>query len=366
MAEGPGGEDRTESATPRRLQRARESGQAPVSHELSALVGLGVFAVALAMVAPTEAHSLALRLSILFRRFDLGPAEALRLAALAALAAAAPVIAAALLAAAAAVLLQTGFLLSLSPLAPDLSRLSPAAGLRRMVGVVHLVEGAKALAKLAAMGITVWFALRDALPRLWLAPFRDPSDLAPVAAGLVLRVLVSVLAVQAAIAIVDLVWMRVHHARGLRMSREEVREEQRESDGDPKIKARIRQIRLQRARRRMLAAVPKATVVVTNPTHYAVALAYDRGKSAAPRVVAKGVDSMAARIRETAAAHGVPLVANPPLARALHKLAIDAEIPPEHYKAVAELIAYVWRLGARSRPAAPTALPSPGASAAGA
>jgi flagellar biosynthesis protein FlhB len=135
----------------------------------------------------------------------------------------------------------------------------------------------------------------------------------------------------------------------MRMSRQDILDEQRESDGDPKIKARIRQIRMARARRRMLAAVPKATVVVTNPTHYAVALAYDRAQNAAPRVVAKGVDSMAARIREVAQAHGVPLVANPPLARVLHLVELDAEIPAEHFKAVAEIIAYVFRLNRSAR-----------------
>ena len=128
------------------------------------------------------------------------------------------------------------------------------------------------------------------------------------------------------------------------MSRVDIRDEAKESEGDPKIKARIRQIRMQRARRRMLAAVPQATVVVTNPTHYAVALAYDRATNAAPRVLAKGVDTMAARIREAAQAHGIPLVANPPLARALYRVELDADIPAEHFQAVAEIIAYVWRL----------------------
>lgn len=349
MAEGaPASEDRTEAATPRRLQRAREAGQAPVSRELTGFTGLGAFALVLALAAPAEARTLALRLSILFRRLDLAPAEALRLASLAAVQAVAPIAAAALLAGAGTVLLQTGFLLSLAPLKPNLARLSVTAGLRRLLGADSAIEGAKALAKLAAMGGAVWYALRTALPALRLAPFRDPRALPGAASGLVLRVLVAVLAVQAAIALADVVWMRLRHARGLRMSREELRDEQKEAEGDPKIKARVRQIRLQRARRRILAAVPKATVVVTNPTHYAVALAYDQGKSAAPRVVAKGVDSMAARIRETALAHGVPVVANPPLARALHRLELDAEIPPEHYKAVAELIAYVWRLGGRA------------------
>jgi flagellar biosynthetic protein FlhB len=165
----------------------------------------------------------------------------------------------------------------------------------------------------------------------------------------VLHMLYVVLAVQAVIAGFDLLWSRLRHAQQMRMSKEDVREEQREMEGDPKIKARIRQIRTQRARKRMLAAVPKATVVITNPTHYAIALAYDRTRNAAPRVVAKGVDSLAARIREVAEANKVPLVANPPLAHALYRVEVDTEIPAEHYQAVAEIIAYVWRLGQRAR-----------------
>ena len=156
-----------------------------------------------------------------------------------------------------------------------------------------------------------------------------------------------VLVAQAAIAGLDFFWVTLRHARELRMSRHDIREEQKETEGDPRVKARLRQIRSIRARRRMLAAVPKATVVITNPTHYAVALAYDRAKQAAPRVVAKGVDSLAARIREVAEANRVPLVANPPLARALYRVEVDTEIPAEHYQAVAEIIAYVWRLARR-------------------
>jgi flagellar biosynthetic protein FlhB len=130
----------------------------------------------------------------------------------------------------------------------------------------------------------------------------------------------------------------------MRMSKQDIRDELKETDGNPHVKARIRRIRLIRARKRMMAKVPMATVVVTNPTHYAVALAYDRANNSAPRVVAKGADSVAARIREIAEANGVPLLANPPLARALYRLDLDTEIPAEYYKAVAEIIAYVWRL----------------------
>ncbi|WP_048863461.1 EscU/YscU/HrcU family type III secretion system export apparatus switch protein, partial [Acidisphaera rubrifaciens] len=121
-----------------------------------------------------------------------------------------------------------------------------------------------------------------------------------------------------------------------------------ESEGDPAVKGRIRRLRLARARRRMLAAVPKATVVITNPTHYAVALFYQNAQGAAPRVVAKGIDHMAARIRAVAEEHRVPMVANPPLARALHTVDIDAEIPAEHFQAVAQIIAYIWRLDRRT------------------
>ena len=160
-----------------------------------------------------------------------------------------------------------------------------------------------------------------------------------------LHVILVVLPAQAAIAAVDFLWVSLRHARGLRMSRHDIIEEQKETEGDPRVKARLRQIRMARARRRMLAAVPKATVVITNPTHYAVALVYDRAKHAAPRVVAKGVDTLAARIREVAAENRVPLVANPPLARALYRVEVDADIPAEHFQAVAEIIAYVWRLG---------------------
>lgn len=353
MAEGGAGQDdRTEAATPRRLQQARESGQVALSRELGGFAGLAAFALMLALVAPALATRFVARLAVPFRHPQLAPAAAVRLLADAAAALLAPLLGAVLLAGALSVLLQTGFLVSAASLRPSLARLSPGAGLRRLFGADSLVEAIKALLRLAAMAVALWHALSGEWPRLWAAPFQDPRAMVPLLAALALRVLLALLLVQGAIALADILWVRRRHAQGLRMSRQELREEQKDLDGDPKIKARIRQLRFQRARRRMLAAVPRATVVVTNPTHYAVALAYDRARGGAPRVVAKGVDAMAARIRETAEAHGVPLVADPPLARALHRLELDTEIPPEHYKAVAELIAYVWRLRAPRRAAA--------------
>jgi len=206
--------------------------------------------------------------------------------------------------------------------------------------------------KLALVTALLWSSLTVFGPKLASALQWDAAHLLDGTFRGVLRIMFGLLAGQAAIAALDVVLGRLKHARGLRMSRQDVRDEQRESDGNPQVKARIKQLRRQRARRRMMAAVPKATVVITNPTHYAVALAYDKAGGGGGRVVAKGMDEVAARIREVAAAHGVPLVANPPLARALYPLEVDAEIPAEHFKAVAEIIAYVWRLRGRSEAAA--------------
>jgi flagellar biosynthetic protein FlhB len=146
------------------------------------------------------------------------------------------------------------------------------------------------------------------------------------------------------IAAADIALVRWRFLRNLRMSRQDLREEARDSEGDPHIKAKLRRLRESRARQRMLAAVPKAAVVITNPTHFAVALAYERGQSSAPRLVAKGADDVAARIRAVAEANGVPIVSNPPLARALFRLEPDTELPAEYWQAVAEIIAFVWGL----------------------
>jgi flagellar biosynthetic protein FlhB len=352
MAEDTPQQDRTEAATPRRLQRAREEGRAPVSREVHNFAVLAAGTLVMAMGSGSVAHDLAARLAMFLAHCGepgLAGTDALGLARAAFVHGAAPFVVAALLAGAGASLLQTGFLINGSALQPDFGRISPRAGLRRLFGLDSLVEAGKSLAKVAVMAFALWHVIQADLPALMRAPRWDPQVLLARTVPPVMHMLFVVLAVQAAIAGADLFWARLRHAQQLRMTKEEVREEHREMEGDPKIKARIRQIRTQRARRRMLAAVPAATVVITNPTHYAVALAYDRSRNVAPRVVAKGIDSLAARIREVAEANKIPLVANPLLARALYRVEVDTEIPAEHYQAVAEIIAYVWRLGQRAR-----------------
>ncbi|MEJ0016546.1 MAG: EscU/YscU/HrcU family type III secretion system export apparatus switch protein [Acetobacteraceae bacterium] len=346
-------EDRTEAATSRRLQKAREEGQVAVSRELTSFAGLAAVTVALVMAASGVAHDLMQKLGVfLGRAHDLHPgASAIRLATIAWLSASAPFVLTAMVAGVLVVLVQTRFLLSSKGLKVDFARVSPRAGLKRLLGVDSLMEAGKSLVKLAVLSIVLWRVLLSDLPGLLMAPYGDPRHFLALVSGPVMHVLLVVLVAQAGLAVLDYGWVMHRHARGLRMSRHDIQEEQKETEGDPRIKARLRQIRMHRSRRRMLAAVPKATVVVTNPTHYAVALVYDRSRHAAPRVVAKGVDSLAGRIRKAAEENRVPVVANPPLARALYRVAVDADIPAEHYQAVAEIIAYVWRLG--RRPGAP-------------
>ena len=346
MAEAETGGDRTEAATPRRLERARQEGRAPVSRELTMLAVLACGGGA-AMLTADNLAPFAQRLAGLMEAASLRDATLdapLLLLARTVL----PVAVACLLGAAAATLLQTGFLLHAGGLRPQFSRIDPRAGLRRLFGTDALVEAGRSLLKLTAFAVASWTALLPLWPALRLSYLRAPQAVPGTILSAIIRLLAAALLVQAASAGFDVFWARHRHARSLRMSRQEIRQEHRKSEGDPKIKARIRQIRGARARRRMLAAVPKAAVVVTNPTHYAVALAYERGSKGAPRVVAKGVDSMAARIREAAQKARVPLVANPPLARALYPIELDQEIPAELYKAVAGVIAYIWRLDQRA------------------
>jgi flagellar biosynthetic protein FlhB len=229
-------------------------------------------------------------------------------------------------------------------LIPRLSKVSPIAGAKRLFSKQSLANFAKGLAKLVVVGTIATALLWPARKRLEGLVATDPAAIAPFTRTLSLQLFGGVVAILAIIAAADYLFQyRTWHERQ-KMSLREVRDEFKESEGDPKIKAKVRQLRAQRMRRRMMAAVPTATVVITNPTHFAVALQWERGM-AAPVCVAKGQDIIALKMREVAGEHGVPIVENPPLARTLHAtVEIDEEIPAEHYKAVAEVIGYVMRL----------------------
>jgi flagellar biosynthetic protein FlhB len=225
---------------------------------------------------------------------------------------------------------------------PNISKLSPIAGVKRIFGREGLMELFRTLVKLVVVGLALWFAFGS--PEIFQQVLQRPAaSLLGIAEANAARLIATAGVAFAALAVADLWWVHARHRRQLRMTKQEVKDELKETEGRPEVKAELRRLREQLRRGRMMAAVPKATVVITNPTHYAVALAYAEGSQAAPKVVAKGVDEIAARIREAAKEARVPLVANPPLARALYKVELDAEIPPEHFQAVAEIIAFVWR-----------------------
>jgi flagellar biosynthetic protein FlhB len=352
VAEGEQGDDRTETATARHLQQAREGGQVPMSREMTTFASLGAVVLILCLQSQTMMRWLLPDLvAFLARTADeamIGSAR-IRVALSGMMGAIAPALLAAMLAGGAAVLLQTQFLLHLGALSPKVSRINPMAGIKRVFGFNGLVEMVKSLCKLAILGTAMWIAVKDDWTGLLRLPLASSGHLLAAVAGPTFHLLIAGVVTQGIVAGADMMWVRFRHARDMRMSKQDVRDEMKDTDGNPHVKARIRRIRFIRARQRMMAKVPTATVVVTNPTHFAVALAYDRANNPAPRVVAKGADSVAARIRALAEANGVPVVANPPLARALYQLDLETEIPAEHYKAVAEIIAYVWRLRQRGR-----------------
>jgi len=246
-------------------------------------------------------------------------------------------------------MIQHRFLWSTEPLRPALSKISPASGLKRLFSRQALVNFAKGLAKLALVGGIMAALLWPERGRLDALVDTDPAGTIGLTRALSLSTLGVVVAVLTVIAALDYLWQYRQWYERQKMSLRELKEEFKQTEGDPTIKAKIRQLRQTRARKRMMAQVPKASVVITNPTHFAVALQYERGMNA-PVCLAKGADAIALRIRAVAEEARVPIVENPPLARALHAtVELDQEIPPEHYKAVAEVISYVMRLSGAVR-----------------
>ncbi|MEJ5230846.1 MAG: flagellar biosynthesis protein FlhB [Geminicoccaceae bacterium] len=359
MAEERDDADRTEEPSQRRLEQARERGQVAASREPGHFLLLGSGLLLVLWAGPWSAERLVHALRALLAAAAApsstgltGSAELVSASGEASLILLAWLLAL-FLAALAGPFLQGAVVWSAHPLQPKLERISPIAGVKRLFALATLVEFAKGLLKLAIVAVVTLLVLRPLPLEVGRLVELDPAELTSRLVDLSARLVGWVLAIVAVLAAVDTLWQRLDHRRRLRMTRQELKEELRETEGDPVVKQRLRQLRLERARRRMMAEVPKATVVVTNPTHYAVALRYEAATMPAPKVVAKGVDSLALAIRDLARRHGVPVVENPPLARALHAALEPGDtIRPEHYKAVAELIAYVHRLG---RPAPTTA-----------
>ncbi|NIE76511.1 flagellar type III secretion system protein FlhB [Pantoea sp. Ap-967] len=344
-------EDRTEAATPRRIEKAREEGQVARSRELSTFIMLLAGIGGLWSLGGHLYDRLGgiVERGLLFDRAQLFD-TALMLSTLASLASSAllalvPFFALMLLAAIAAPTLLGGLVITLGALKPRFSRLNPVSGLGRLFSLQVPVELAKAVAKAALIGTVLYLYLKAHVGQLLGLPKLPPHQALATLLALTAKSCATCVAALIVVVGIDTPYQLWTYAKNLRMSKEEVRQEHKNADGDPHVKARIRRLQQARARRRMMSKVPKADVVVTNPSHFAVALSYRRDKDGAPRVIAKGADAVALRIREIAAEHQLPILQAPPLARALYfNVDLDRQIPGELYTVVAEVVAWAIRL----------------------
>jgi flagellar biosynthesis protein FlhB len=256
---------------------------------------------------------------------------------------------------------QFGLIFAPDKLKFDISKLSLIKGVKRMVSLKAIMEFVKGILKLLVVSVVSFALALPLLSDITLIPFMEIRQSLDRIEIIAFMLALGTVAVMTLVAAMDFAFQKYSFKKQMRMSKQEVKDEYKQAEGDPHVKARIRKLRLERAQQRMMAAVPEADVVVTNPSHYSVALEYKMDIMPAPKVVAKGVDHLAFRIREVAKAHDVPIVENPPLARALYaSVELDEEIPPEHFKAVAEVIGFVMRQrGDLPRPAPKPADPPP-------
>ena len=353
MAEHESGQERTESATPKRREEARKQGQVPRSRDLNsaAVTLLSAAAISIFGYRAITALSSMMRGSLsLHFGSEMDTTQmftTLNGAAMTAFMAVLPIFAAGFLAAVLAPMSLSGWNFSTEALIPQFSRLDPVAGIGRMFSVTSWIELSKSLLKFVLVAIVAVLVLKkDAQAMMTLGEQSLPVAMAH-AASLCISALLWLASSMLIIAGIDVPIQLWQHSKQLKMSRQEILEEHKESEGSPEVKGKIRRMQQEAARRRMMEQVPKADVVVTNPTHFAVALRYDENRNRAPIVVAKGTDLIAARIREIANENKIPLFEAPPLARVLYRLVdLNQEIPATLYAAVAQVLTYIYQLRA--------------------
>lgn len=347
---------KTEKATPQRLGEARDKGQTPMSREFTMAGSLLVASIVLEQTG----HWLIDRFEDLLRvsldvaqtpgRVPVGETAAVATLVEDAIARVLPPFAFLLLTFLLSTLVfgyaQIGLKVSRKALKISLERLDPVKNIRRVLSLASLARALFAVLKLATLGLVLWLVLRNE----WqvLASLHDTLTFAAAVhtiAGLAFKILFWIAVIVLVISIADIVWQRFQFQKALMMSKQEIDDERKRTEGDPLIKSRLRAARMEVMRQRMMDAVPKADVIITNPTHFSVALRYDRTRNSAPEVVAKGVDDLALKIREIAAEHHVPTMEDPPLARALHRaVKVGQEVPERFYQAVATVLSHVYRL----------------------
>jgi flagellar biosynthetic protein FlhB len=345
---------KTEQPTERRLKKAREDGDVPKSQEISGWFTLAAGLAVFAFMAPSVSSDLTRILTIFLARphemsldtgaaMDLAAATGLRLIVILGF-----VFLLIMVAAAAGNLVQHGLMFTPKKIEPKLDKLNPVNGLKRMFGPEGWMNFFKGVGKMALVGGAVALVMWPRRDELLALPAMAPIGLLREIYSATIELLIAALIVYAFIAAADFAFQRHQFIDRNKMSQKEIKDEFKDTEGDPMVRAKLRQIRQERAQRRMMARVPDAAVVITNPTHYAVALEYVQGVTGAPVCVAKGVDEVALRIRELAEANGVPIVEDPPLARGLYaSVDLEEAIPPEQFAAVAKVIGYVLSLKGR-------------------
>jgi flagellar biosynthesis protein FlhB len=342
---------KTEEPTSKRMSEAREQGNIPNSREMTSWLVLLGLTLYLAIAVSDGAHDLAKLMMKFIERphemsIDPGALQYMLYNVMReSIGMLSVPLGIALLMALIGPLGQVGLMFSSSTLEPKLDRIDPIQGFQRLFSTRALVEFAKACIKMVVVGAIIYAVIAPDFNRLPQFISMDPISFADETLAIAIKIMIAILFILAFLAAFDVFYQRYTHHQELRMTKQEVKDEFKQTEGDPMVKNRLRQIRADRARKRMMQNVPQADVVVTNPTHFAVALKYDQETMHAPRLTAKGADLIAKRIRDIAEENNVPLVENPPLARALYaSVELDQEVPPEHYQAVAEVIGYIMRL----------------------
>jgi len=350
MAEGDD-QEKTEEPTSKKLQDAFEKGNVAFSRELGSFFMLFLLAMVVSWYAPGILQASRNMLSNFIENADsiavdtVGVSIILHDLAKGSIIILTVPLLGSVIVALAAGFLQNGIVISAESLKPKFSKISPISGLKKIFSMKTLIEFIKNITKISIVATVAFMAIYPELHGIQHLPSDSALAILMFLAKLASRLTVGIAVAMFFIALFDLVYQRIHHMNSLRMTKQEIKDEYKQSEGDPVIKQRLRQLRQEKARQRMMAEVPKSDVVITNPTHFAIALSYRPSQNAAPVVVAKGQDLIALRIKELAEEHGVPVIQNPPLARALFASSeIDQEIPLVHYEAVAKIISYVYQL----------------------
>ncbi len=342
---------KTEDPTPKRLQEMREKGQVVMSREVNNWAILFAGTLILLLIGPWMFSKLTMVMRVYIASPHLIPADGIGLRDFVTgtmvevgLYLLLPVLFL-IVASIAAPFAQIGPLFSGESLKPKLEKISILQGFKRLFSVKSIIEFLKGLAKIIVVGFIVSIILWPFIKTSSVHIGQNVVYMMEMSRILTMKIMIGILSFLFFVAAIDYLYQRYEHLKKARMSRQEIKEEYKQTEGDPLIKGKLRQIRQERARQRIMTAVPKADVVITNPTHFAVALQYDPDKMNAPIMVAKGQDIIAQKIKEIAKEHKVPIMENKPLARALYAaMDINDEIPPEHYKAVADVISYVFKL----------------------